>query len=131
MSTDGGLTYNSEIRITGNNNAYWNFNSKAVSKVINGTVDIYTPAGGGDRTLAGDGYSIIELIFPLGTRQIAIDVLAVVDRAGEEWWFDDFFLLGSGSGTSLPIDLISFNAEVEGTSVDVKQFMGSQINMHI
>tara|TARA_R110002074_G_scaffold18755_12_gene60420 strand:- start:2401 stop:3606 length:1206 start_codon:yes stop_codon:yes gene_type:complete len=128
VSTDGGLTYNSEIRITGNNNAYWDFNSKAVSKVIDGNLDIYTPAGGGDRTLAGDGYSIIELIFPLGTRQIAIDVLAVVDRAGEEWWFDDFFLLGSGSGTSLPIDLISFNAEADGTSVDVTWVVSSQVN---
>ncbi len=65
VSTDGGLTYLSEVRITGNNNAYWDFNSKTVSKVVNGNVDIYTPAGGGDRTLAGDGYSIIELIFPL------------------------------------------------------------------
>ena len=128
VSTDGGLTYLSEVRITGNNNAYWDFNSKTISKVVNGNVDIYTPAGGGDRTLAGDGYSIIELIFPLGTRQIAIDVLAVVDRAGEEFWFDDFFLLGSGSGTSLPIDLLSFTAEADGTSVDVTWVVSSQVN---
>jgi len=128
VSVDGGLTYNSEIRITGNNNAYWDFNSKAISKVINGTVDIYTPAGGGDRTLVGDGYSVIELIFPLGTRQIAIDVLAVVDRVGEEWWMDDFFLLGSGSGTSLPVDLLSFNANADGTSVDIDWIVESQIN---
>jgi len=128
VSLDGGLTYNSEIRITGNNNAYWDFNSKAISKVINGTVDIYTPAGGGDRTLVGDGYSVIELIFPLGTRQIAIDVLAVVDRVGEEWWMDDFFLLGSGSGTSLPVDLLSFNANADGTSVDIDWIVESQIN---
>jgi len=128
VSTDGGLTYNSEVRITGNSNAYWDFNSKTVSKVVNGNLDIYTPAGGGDRTLAGDGYSIIELIFPLGTRQIAIDVLAVVDRAGEEFWFDDFFLLGSGSGTSLPIDLLSFTAEADGTSVDIDWIVESQVN---
>lgn len=109
VSTDGGATYNSEVRITGNNNAYWEYNSKTITKVINGTVDIYTPAGGGDRTELGDGFSIVELIFPLGTRQIAIDVLAVVDRAGEEWWMDDFFMLGSGGGGgALPIDLISF-----------------------
>ncbi len=109
VSIDGGLTYNSEIRVTGFNNAYWDFNTKTISKVINGSVDIYTPAGGGDRTLLGDGYSVIELIFPLGTRQIAIDILAVGDRSGEEWWLDDFFMLGSGSGNSLPVDLISFN----------------------
>lgn len=128
VSTDGGLSYTSEIRVTGNNNAYWDFNSKKVSKVINGSVDIYTPAGGGDRTLAGDGYSVIELIFPLGTTQIAIDVLAVVDRAGEEWWIDDFFLLGSGSGNSLPIQLGSFSAEQDGTSVFIDWVVYSQIN---
>lgn len=128
VSTDGGLTYNSEVRITGNSNAYWDFNSKTVSKVVNGNLDIYTPAGGGDRTLVGDGYSIIELIFPLGTRQIAIDVLAVVDRAGEEFWFDDFFLLGSGSGTSLPIDLLSFTAKADGTSVNIDWIVESQVN---
>ncbi len=108
VSTDGGLTYNSEVRITGNNNAYWEYNSKTITKVVNGSVDIYTPSGGGDRTALGDGFSIVELIFPLGTKNIAIDVLAVVDRAGEEWWMDDFFLLGSGGGTSLPIELLSF-----------------------
>lgn len=128
VSTDGGLSYNSEIRVTGNNNAYWDYNSKTISKVINGNLDIYTPSGGGDRTLLGDGYSVIELAFPLGTRQIAIDVLVVVDRAGEEWWIDDFFLLGSGSGFYLPIELSSFYAESDGTSVDVNWVVHSQIN---
>ena len=128
VSTDGGLTYVSEIRVTGNNNAYWNYNSKTISKIVDGNLDIYTPSGGGDRTLLGDGYSIIELILPLGTRQIAVDVLAVVDRAGEEFWFDNFFLLGSGSGTSLPIDLLSFTAEADGTSVDVTWVVSSQVN---
>ena len=128
VSTDGGLTYISEIRVTGNNNAYWNYNSKTISKIVDGNLDIYTPAGGGDRTLLGDGYSIVELILPLGTRQVAIDILAVVDRAGEEFWFDNFFLLGSGSGTSLPIDLLSFTAEADGTSVDITWVVSSQVN---
>ncbi|MDB4326251.1 T9SS type A sorting domain-containing protein [bacterium] len=129
VSTDGGLTYNSEIRVTGFNNAYWDFNSKTISKVINGNVDIYTPAGGGDRTLLGDGYSVIELIFPLGTRQIAIDVLVVVDRAGEEWWMDDFFMLGSGSGASLPIKLISFGVGTDDLNqVIIEWSTASQIN---
>lgn len=108
VSTDGGVTYNSELRVTGNNNAYWEYNTKTITKVVNGSVDIYSPAGGGDRTELGDGFSVLELTFPLGTREIAVDILAVVDRAGEEWWIDDIFLLGSGGGFSLPIDLISF-----------------------
>jgi len=60
---------------------------------------------------------------------IAIDILAVVDRSGEEWWFDNFFLLGSGSGGgSLPIILTSFNAIQDGTSVDLSFLVHSQIN---
>lgn len=130
VSTDGGVTYNSEVRITGNSGAYWEYNSKTVSKMVNGSVDIYTPSGGGDRTALGDGFSIVELIFPLGTKMIAIDVLAVVDRAGEEWWFDDFFLLGSGSGGgSLPIVLTSFNSEVtDDNSVNLMWSVASQVN---
>jgi hypothetical protein len=128
VSTDGGNTYNSEIRVTGFNNAYWDFNSKTISKVINGSLDIYTPAGGGDRTLLGDGFSIIELILPLGTTQVAVDIYSRVNRAGEEFWIDDFFLLGSGGGTSLPIDLLSFTAEPDGTSVDINWIVESQVN---
>lgn len=128
VSIDGGVTYNSEIRITGNNNAYWAYNSATVSKVVNGSLETYTPNGGGDRTLVGDGFSIIELTFPIGVTQIAIDVLAVVDRAGEEWWLDDFFLLGSGSGFALPIELSSFSAEADGTSVNVDWVVHSQVN---
>jgi len=128
VSIDGGVTYNSEIRITGNNNAYWAYNSATVSKVVNGSLETYTPSGGGDRTLVGDGFSIIELTFPIGVTQIAIDVLAVVDRAGEEWWLDDFFLLGSGPGFALPIELSSFSAEADGTSVNVDWVVHSQVN---
>lgn len=128
VSTDGGNTYVSEIRVTGFNNAYWDYNSKTISKIINGSLDVYTPSGGGDRTLLGDGFSIIELIFPLGTTQVAIDIYSRVNRAGEEFWIDDFFLLGSGSGTSLPITLTSFIAEADGTSVDIDWIVHSQVN---
>jgi len=127
VSVDGG-PYNSELRVTGNSNAYWEYNTKTITKVVNGSVDIYTPAGGGDRTELGDGFSVLELTFPLGTRQIAVDILAVVDRAGEEWWLDDMFLLGSGSGFSLPITLTSFIATQDGTSVDLSFLVHSQVN---
>ena len=128
VSIDGGVTYSSEVRVTGNNNAYWGYNNKTITKVINGTLDTYTPAGGGDRTLAGDGYSIVELIFPLGVTQIAIDVYVQANSNGEEFWMDDFFLLGSGGGTSLPIVLTSFNAEEEGGNVVVDWVVHSQVN---
>lgn len=128
VSTDGGLNYYSEMRITGNNNAYWDYNSKKIEKDVNGNLEVYTPSGGGDRTLLGDGYSVIELKFPQGTQQIAVDILAVVDRLGEEWWIDDIFLLGSTPGFSLPIELASFYAEPDDGVVNVHWVVYSQIN---
>lgn len=129
VSTDGGVTYSSEVRITGFNNAYWDYNSATVSKVVNGTLETYTPAGGGDRTLTGDGISIVELTFPLGTTQIAIDVYVRANAAGEEFWMDDFFMLGSGGGGfALPIDLLSFDATYDQDGVYVEWSTISQVN---
>ncbi len=128
-SVNGG-PYISEIRITGNNNAYWDYNSKTISKVIDGLTEIYTPSGGGDRTSLGDGFSIIELIFPIGTTSIAIDVYTKANSSGEEFWFDNFFMLGSGSGGgSLPIVLTSFTSEVtDDNSVNLMWSVASQVN---
>ena len=127
ISLDGGVTYTSELRVTGNNNAYWDYNSKVASVFADGTVDIFTPSGGGDRTLAGDGYSVLEIILPFGTTQVAVDILSVVDRAGEEWWIDDIFLLGN-TGTPLPIELVSFDATTNDNSVEVEWVTASQSN---
>lgn len=127
VSTDGGASYVSELRITGNNNAYWDYNSAKVTKLVDGILDVIGPAGGGDRTLLGDGWSQLELIFPIGTTQIAVDILSLVDRAGEEWWIDDILMLGGGGG-ALPIELLSFTAEPTPTHhVDIKWTTASQV----
>ena len=130
VSTDGGATYNSEVRITGFNNAYWDYNETTVSKVVNGTLETYTPTGGGDRTLLGDGISIVELTFPLGVTQIAVDVYVRANAAGEEFWMDDFFMLGSGGGGfALPIDLISFGIGANDLDqVVIEWSTASQVN---
>ncbi len=129
VSTDGGVTYNSEVRVTGFNNAYWGYNSATVSKVVNGVLETYTPTGGGDRTLTGDGISIVELTFPLGTTQIAVDVYVRANASGEEFWMDDFFLLGSGGGGfSLPITLTSFIGYPAQDGVIVEWTVLSEVN---
>ena len=128
VSIDGG-PYVSEVRITGNSNAYWEYNSKTISKVVNGLTELHTPAGGGDRTALGDGFSIVELIFPLGTTSIAIDVYTRANSAGEEFWFDDFFMLGSGGGgSSLPIVLTSFDLNPHEEGVGIEWVVHSQVN---
>jgi len=111
LSTNGGTSYTNELRVTGNANAYWNYNTAAsYTKTANGTLTTIGPAAGGDRTTTGDGYSVIQLNIPAGTSQIAIDVFARANAAGEEWWMDNFELTRTGG--PLPVELLYF----EGTA---------------
>ena len=108
LSTDGGTTYQNELRITGNNNAYWDYNSTAYDKVANGTLTTIGPGAGGDRTSTGDGYSTITLTIPAGVSNIAIDIFARANANGEEWWMDNFELFEIPE-IPLPVELISFS----------------------
>lgn len=108
LSTDGGTVYNNEIRITGNNNAFWNYNTLAsYTKTANGIQTIISPAGGGDRTSTGDGYSVVRLDIPAGVSNIAIDIFCRANSAGEEWWLDNFELWRTPN-IALPVEMISF-----------------------
>ena len=110
LSTNGGSTYVNELRITGNANAYWNYNSASYTKTANGTQTIIGPAAAGDRTSTGDGYSNIRLNIPSNTSNIAIDIYCRVNSAGEEWWLDNFEL-HEIVNSPLPVELLYF----EGT----------------
>jgi len=110
ISIDGEVTYTSEIRITGFSNAFWNYNTSGViNKTANGVLTTYSPTAGGNRTTTGDGYSVITLNLPSGISQIAIDIYARANAAGEEWWFDDFELYEIAPCIPLSIELVSFN----------------------
>jgi len=113
LSKNGG-GFVSELRVRGFSNATWDYSSTAVaSKVSDGSLTILTPAGGGDRTNLGDGYSYIELTIPPGPSSIAIDVYCRVTRSGEDWWMDNFELY-EVSGIALPVTLLYF----EGKEID-------------
>lgn len=93
VSTDGGINYTEEIRVTGNSNAIWGYNANGyVNKLMNGTSATHSPTGGGDRTSTGDGFSTIELTIPVGTDQIKIDIYFRANRSGEDWWIDNIEL---------------------------------------
>ena len=116
LSTDGGTTYNNELRITGNANAFWNYNTSAsYTKTANGTLTTIGPSAGGDRTSTGDGYSVIRLNIPPNTSNIAIDIFARVNSAGEEWWMDNFEL-HEIVNSSLPIELLYFEGKEYGSN---------------
>jgi hypothetical protein len=110
VSTNGGLTYVSELRITGNSNAQWPYTSTGiVTHNANGTFtnsaapigDVYqAPAG-----VTTTGPTFITLNLPVGISQVAIDILCRVNAAGEEWWLDNIELI---EVVPLPIELISF-----------------------
>jgi hypothetical protein len=109
LSTDGGTVYNNELRITGNANAFWNYNTNAsYTKTANGTLTTIGPSAGGDRTSTGDGYSVIRLNIPPNTSNIAIDIFTRANSAGEEWWMDNFEL-HEIVNNPLPVELIYFD----------------------
>ena len=109
-STNNGVTYTTEMRIAGNANAYWNYNTAATaSKTANGVLTTYAPTAGGNRTTTSDGYSIIELTIPAGATQLAFSLNCRVNSAGEEWWLDNIELTQLGPCTVLPIELLSFD----------------------
>ncbi len=127
LSTDGGNTYVNELRINGNSNAFWDYNTLGTyTKAANGVQTIISPAGGGNRTSTGDGYSVISLDIPSGTTQIAIDIFARVNSAGEEWWFDNFELTRIGG--PLPVELLYFDAYSQSSSNILKWATASEQN---
>jgi hypothetical protein len=129
LSTDGGITYINELRVTGNNNSYWSYSSTAVaSKTANGLLTVFGPTGGGDRTSTGDGYSIIELTLPSGSTQCAVDIFCRANAAGEEWWIDNIELIEYYSCIPLPIELLSFQAEKKDYGIFLTWETATELN---
>lgn len=128
VSTNGGA-YVSELRITGNNNAYWSYASTSpASKTINGTLTTISPTAGGDRTTTGDGYSYISVRIPAGPTQVAFRIYARVNAAGEEWWFDEIELNQLAPCVVLPINLLSFEGKNEMDYNDLTWSTASEVN---
>tara|TARA_R110001632_G_scaffold52014_2_gene129264 strand:+ start:1348 stop:2439 length:1092 start_codon:yes stop_codon:yes gene_type:complete len=108
LSTDGGINYFDEIKITGRENAVWDYNNNSlVSKNSNGTLSTYTPSGGGDRTLLGDGYCAAELYIPQGVSDVSLRIQVQANTTGEDWWLDNFELWEIEE-IALPVELSSF-----------------------
>ncbi len=121
VSTNGGVSYVTELRITGNSNSLWNYNATGVinhvaNGVFNATAapagDIYqAPVGTSPQTFLSNGPTFITLELPAGISQVAIDVYCRVNSNGEEWWMDNFELIETPNAP-LPVELTEF--EVTG-----------------
>jgi hypothetical protein len=109
-SINNGTSYTTEMRITGNANAYWDYNILGViTKTATGIMTTYSPLGGGNRTTTGDGYSVLELTLPVGITQLMFQISCRVNSAGEEWWLDNVELIEMTPCSILPIELVSFD----------------------
>lgn len=129
VSTNGGTTYTTELRVTGNNNAYWSYNSTAtITKAVTGVMATVGPLGGGDRTAIGDGYSYINVTIPAGTTQAAFRIFMRANAAGEEWWIDNVELHQLGPCLLLPIELLLFTAYSEDDDVFLNWTTASEFN---
>jgi hypothetical protein len=98
VSTNGGITYNTELRITGNSNAIWPFTSTGtITHTANGvftnaappTGDVYQVPAGSTTTAP----STIILNLQPNITQVAIDLYCRANSAGEEFWIDNVELI--------------------------------------
>jgi hypothetical protein len=133
VSYDGELSYTSELRITGNGNAFWDYNTNGtITHVANGSFtnslapvgDVYQ-SGAGNQQFTGP--SVITLILPPGITQVAVDILCRINSAGEEWWFDNIELWEIPSNP-LPVTLTSFTANCNGEKVNINWTTASEYN---
>ena len=115
-STDGEISYKQELRITGNNNAYWDYNTNGVIyHFANGSFNASLASAGGDvyqsgaGNQTGVGYSMINLSFQ-GIDQLAIDIFARTNAAGEEWWIDNIELIEI-EPIVLPVEMVYFEGK--------------------
>ncbi len=117
ISRNGGVSYVTELRITGNTNAIWPYTATgAITHTANGTfTNSAAPAGDIYQAPAGNtttGPSTITLTMPIGITQIAVDIYCRINSAGEEWWIDNIQLIEINP---LPIELIEFTGTANNT----------------
>jgi hypothetical protein len=115
ISTNGGINYVTELRVTGNSNATWPYTSTgSITHTANGSfTNSAAPAGDVYQAPAGSsttGPSTVTLNLPVGITQVAVDLYCRTNSAGEEWWIDNIELIEI-TPISLPIELVSFDVE--------------------
>jgi len=116
VSTNGGISYVNELRITGNSNARWDYTSTGIiTHIANGTFtnsaapvgDVYQAPSG----ISTTGPSTVILDLPIGISQVAVDIYCRVNSNGEEWWIDNIELV---EVIPLPVEMVSF----EGSNIE-------------
>lgn len=115
VSTNGGVSYVSELRIAGNSNAQWPFTATGtITHTANGVFSAsLAPAGDVYQATAGvstTGPATVILKLPLGISKVAVDIFCRTNSAGEEWWIDNIELWDM-TPLGLPVEMLSLTGE--------------------
>ena len=95
-STNGGISFIQEIKLTGVSNAMWGFsNLNTLVKTSNNLLTTYP-------TTLGSEYSTIQLNLPPNISQAALNIIMVCNATGETWQIDDIQLIET---CPLPLEL--------------------------
>ncbi len=96
VSIDDGATYSNEIRIIGNNNSKWSFNTgtgiASVGYDGDNTPQVFQPSSGGYQTT--EGYSMVRITNLPSVEKLKVKILTFEDNNDEYWMLDDAKLTG-------------------------------------
>jgi hypothetical protein len=102
VSPDGGATWYSTVRVSGNANATWAYSTGTAnaSTAYDGNITPidFAPTGGGARTT--DGYSTITITNLPAISNLRIRISMLNNSANERWVVDDFKIQGTVACTS-------------------------------
>ncbi len=94
VSPDGGITYYSTVKISGNSNAAWAYSATGIASAPydgNATPVSFQPISGG---LRADGFSTVGITNLPSTTNLKIRITLLNNSANERWLIDDFSVTG-------------------------------------
>lgn len=118
-SSNGGGSYQKEIKLVGSSNARWNFsNGTTINKNANGLLTNFI-------STTASPISTVELNLPIGINQLSVLIILVANANGESWFIDDVELLAV---SALPVELLHFSGTLKNKSVELEWVTASETN---
>lgn len=116
-SSNGGVSFIRELKLTGNSNSRWSFvGGIALGKAVNGTLST---------SIVGTPITTLFIDLPVGITQFAANIILSCNATGETWMIDDVELV---KVTALPVELLYFEAKAKNNTVYLNWATASEIN---
>lgn len=100
VSPDGGTTWYTRLRVSGNANAFWAYSATGTASNVyaaNNTLTSVAPAAGGSRTT--DGYSTMTISDLPSVSNLQVRITLLNNASAERWTIDDVRLQGTLAAT--------------------------------